>query len=81
MSELTTKQTPPEACVCPYCGKRNTNELEPPRADMSDVSWEWECYDCGETYRAIYELRCYKDDEGQLIWPTGASRLVEGRST
>jgi len=44
------------AAVCPKCGKRNTSELEAPEDDMGEISWLWECHDCGITYTVHFEV-------------------------
>lgn len=44
------------AYVCPKCGNRNTRELEAPEDDMGDITWLWECHDCGIAYTVHYEV-------------------------
>lgn len=51
-----------DGCVCPYCGKRNTAELGAPEDNMGDVTWDWECHDCGREYRIKFEIAGYDPD-------------------
>ena len=45
-------------CVCPYCGKRNTFELDvDDSADEDDVKRATtECHDCGEEWVNSFRL-------------------------
>lgn len=53
---MTEKRNKADAATCPYCRKRNTCECGPPSDAMGDVTWTWECHDCGRLYVVEYEV-------------------------
>jgi hypothetical protein len=55
-----------DAAVCPKCRKRNTCELDAPQDDMGDITWQWECHDCGIEYTVYFEVEkvVYDEEDG-----------------
>ena len=56
-----------DPAVCPYCGKRNTCEMGPPSDAMGDLTWDWECHDCGKAYVVEYAPVKIRMIEGQEV--------------
>ena len=66
---LLHELSPPlvDAANCPYCGKRNTCELGAPSDALGELTWDWECHDCGKAYVVEYAPSKIRTIDGQDV--------------
>lgn len=59
MEKIINTWSDEDKIICPYCGYERKVDFETFHGDSADCEEEMECENCGKTFIAFREVKCY----------------------